>query len=407
MLTSYIMAAAVALAATASAQDSATSTATSSSARGTSTKGPQTIEISVGALLHQFSPDNVTANVGDTIRFNFYPGGHRVARAEYKIPCIPYEYTGANKKGFWSGVFSPQTIQNPPPHYDVVVNDTEPIFFYCGAPASCTDYGMVGVINANKDQTLAVQKEFAKNATLQLVPGEPFPSETAAATPTASATGSPTGNGGSTESNNAEPQTASAGLGAGAIAGIAIGAAAVILLGAALIYLCGRRGGFDKAYRRGNGATYGPPGAVPPTMAEPKFDPKSPGQATVSTFAQTAEHDPYRVSAPSPYAATFAGTPPPLSPGMPGYNGYQNSLAPNQFPHMGEVHGQQQQHAGYYAPQHGTPPPQHQQQYVAPVELPSSDHVPVPGHSPPPQYPNRDSWTVGSEGQYKSPTGNH
>ncbi|KAK3362249.1 extracellular serine-rich protein [Lasiosphaeria hispida] len=402
MLTSYITAAVVALAATASAQNSATLTATSSSARSTATGTPQIIEISVGALLHQFSPDNVTANVGDTIRFNFYPGGHRVARAEYKIPCIPYEYTGANKKGFWSGVFSPQTIQNPPPHYDVLVNDTEPIFFYCGAPASCTDYGMVGVINANQEKTLATQKEFAKNATLQLVPGEPFPSETAGATPTPSATSSPTGgNGGSTESNGAEPQAASAGLGAGAIAGIAIGAAAVILLGAALIYLCGRRGGFDKAYRKGTGASYSPPGAVPPTMAEPKFDPKSPGQATVSTFAQTAEHDPYRVSAPSPYAATFAGTPPPpVSPGMPGYNPYQNAMAPNQYP-------QHQQQHGYYAPQHSTPPPQHQQQYVAPVELPSSDHVPVSGNSPPPQYPNRDSWTVGSEGQYKSPTGNH
>lgn len=45
--------------------------------------------------------------------FNFYPGGHRVARAEFKQSCIPYEYTGPNKKGFWSGIYNPQVITVP------------------------------------------------------------------------------------------------------------------------------------------------------------------------------------------------------------------------------------------------------------------------------------------------------
>jgi len=63
--------------------------------------------------LHKFVPDQVTAKVGDVIRFGFYPGGHRVARAEFKQPCIPYENTGANKRGFWSGIFNPQVITNP------------------------------------------------------------------------------------------------------------------------------------------------------------------------------------------------------------------------------------------------------------------------------------------------------
>ncbi len=45
--------------------------------------------------------------------FNFYPGGHRVARSEWELPCIPYENTGANRKGFFSGVFNPQTITLP------------------------------------------------------------------------------------------------------------------------------------------------------------------------------------------------------------------------------------------------------------------------------------------------------
>lgn len=69
----------------------------------------------------------MTANVGDIIRklsirpvtqvslraidtdgflrpvFQFFPQNHSVARAEYQHPCIPYENTGANKVGFWSG----------------------------------------------------------------------------------------------------------------------------------------------------------------------------------------------------------------------------------------------------------------------------------------------------------------
>jgi hypothetical protein len=35
--------------------------------------------------------------------FVFFPQNHSVARAEFGYPCIPYENTGANKTGFWSG----------------------------------------------------------------------------------------------------------------------------------------------------------------------------------------------------------------------------------------------------------------------------------------------------------------
>jgi hypothetical protein len=35
--------------------------------------------------------------------FVFFPQNHSVARAEFGHPCIPYENTGPNKTGFWSG----------------------------------------------------------------------------------------------------------------------------------------------------------------------------------------------------------------------------------------------------------------------------------------------------------------
>ena len=37
--------------------------------------------------------------------FHFFPPNHSVGRAEYQQPCIPYEDTGENKVGFWSGFF--------------------------------------------------------------------------------------------------------------------------------------------------------------------------------------------------------------------------------------------------------------------------------------------------------------
>ncbi|KAK0656703.1 hypothetical protein B0T16DRAFT_452244 [Cercophora newfieldiana] len=407
MLTSYLLTAVVALAAGGVHAQSGTptsgtgaSTATPSPSSTGSPK-PKTVEINVGAEVHKFTPDSVTANVGDTIRFNFYPGGHRVARAEYKQPCIPYEYTGAGKKGFWTGIFSPQVITVPAPHYDVLVNDTEPIFFYCGAPGSCNQYSMVGVVNPTKEMTLETQKEFAANSSLQLVPGEPFPSETLKPTNTPTATpapGSDSANGQKDggSSNDATKDSGNSGLGTGAIAGIAIGAAAVLVLGAGIIYLCGRRGGFERAYRKGfqPGGPHAsiPPGAMVPGMAEARYhDPKSPGQHTVATFPGS-ERD-YRFSAQTqtPLAGHFTGTPPPPgSPGLNGFGAYQQSVAPSQQYDNASQHGF---YAGVTSPQ---PLPSPQFPQSPPSELPAADH-PAQGHSPPPQYgmERRDSHTTG------------
>ncbi|KAK1755367.1 hypothetical protein QBC47DRAFT_214851 [Echria macrotheca] len=373
--------------------------ASPASAAPSSTSSVNIIPISVGAENHKFVPDQVNASVGDIIRFNFYPGGHRVARAEFGFPCIPYEYTGGNKEGFWTGVFTPQVITNPPPHYDVRVNDTNTIFFYCGAPGSCIQYGMVGVINPTAEKNLTYQKALALNSTLQLVPGDPFPSETLSLAPTPSATSAPkSGDPTPQTGNGTAPVTSSdgpGGLGAGAIAGIAIGAAAVLILGGALIYMCGRRGGFETAYRKS--IHHG--GVPPPGMVEHKFlDPKSPGQATLSTFPNV-ERDPYRVSAQSGHGA-FSGTPPPHpSPGMPGYGNYASPMSAGTYPVSVQTHQPLAFHAGQTSPQ-----PTHSSQFQSPIELPTADH-PAGSHSPPPQYKvdRRDSQTTGGDGGYYQP----
>ncbi|KAH6650823.1 hypothetical protein F5144DRAFT_61520 [Chaetomium tenue] len=362
MIARKIIGVLAALAATVAAQNDpepvptgAGSSGSSGSRTTSAASGPATVTIAVGANGHVFTPNEAKAKVGDIIKFTFYPAGdnpHRVARAEFGWPCIPYEYANIDKPGFYTGIFAPQVISNNPPFYEVRVNDTEPIFFYCAAPHSCVDYHMVGVINPNSTQTLARQLEYAGNATYQLMPGEPFPSETPVPTPTPGggpppADGDNGGGGGG------------GGLSGGAIAGIAIGGAAVLILGAALVYLCGRRGGFDKAYRKS-----APPAAVAavggggepgsPSMVEANYanaagagaglglaaaaaghNPKSPGQGTISTYdgrnSVYAGQYPYPGTTPSP--APPGGGPAPAYGFAPvGQHGHHEGYAGGMYP---------------------------------------------------------------------------
>ncbi|KAL2352135.1 hypothetical protein BJ546DRAFT_1080133 [Cryomyces antarcticus] len=187
---------------------------------------------------------------GDIIQYQFFPPNHSVARAEYLSPCIPYEDTGVDKVGFFSGFQAVDAILNNPPTYNLRINDTNPVFFYCTAPGSCIGHGMVGVINPNASVSLAKQRALAMQAAYMLQPGESFPAEAsssiaslAKATTFSTAT-TPTYTEEATTSaavpKSANSQPSPKGLSAGAIAGIASGGAAVLLLGAVLFFLLGR-----------------------------------------------------------------------------------------------------------------------------------------------------------------------
>jgi hypothetical protein len=71
---------------------------------------PNTIVANVSDVVGKFLTSYIQrCNLRDYTEFRFYPQNHSVARAEYKHPCIPYEYTGVNKVGFWSG-FQPVNV---------------------------------------------------------------------------------------------------------------------------------------------------------------------------------------------------------------------------------------------------------------------------------------------------------
>jgi plastocyanin len=75
----------------------------------TSTQDEITIHtILVSNTTHYFTPNSINALPGDIVTFKFWPGNHSVIRAEYGLPCVPYEdFDGNEGGGFYSGVQSP------------------------------------------------------------------------------------------------------------------------------------------------------------------------------------------------------------------------------------------------------------------------------------------------------------
>lgn len=184
------------------------------------------------------------------IEFQFFPPNHSVGRAEYQQPCIPYEDTGMNKVGFWSGFFPLSTVADIPPIWNLTINDTEPVFFYCAAPGSCINYQMVGVINPNSSISLNTQKQEASQSHFMLAPGQPFPSE--AEMPSGDVNPTPKSTSSAGSGHPSATATASSGrLSTGGIAGIVVAGVVVAVLAAAVFFLLGRNKTMLK-FMRGN-----------------------------------------------------------------------------------------------------------------------------------------------------------
>jgi plastocyanin len=84
----------------------------------------------------RYVPAFVNASVGTTIEFMWNADNHTVTKGSQLLPCNhttedPSFITGIQKKGFT---------------FTQVVNDTNPTFFFCGAPTHCQK-GMFGIIN--------------------------------------------------------------------------------------------------------------------------------------------------------------------------------------------------------------------------------------------------------------------
>src|SRR6478735_10111714 len=108
----------------------------------------------------------------------------------------------------------------------------------------------------SKNETIEGWLKNAEDVDMQLRPGDPWPKE--GESTSTGATSEPTAD--NSDEDDESSGSGKKSLSTGAIAGIAVGGAAVLLLAGALLYLCGRRGGFDKAYRKSFRNSAVPPG---------------------------------------------------------------------------------------------------------------------------------------------------
>ncbi|TFK88781.1 Cupredoxin [Polyporus arcularius HHB13444] len=102
-----------------------------------------------GALA--FSPDNLTAKIGDTVTFSFSSKNHTVTQSSFANPCTPLGESSANGLvGFDSGFMPVAADASDLPEFTITVNDTAPIWVYCKQtnPSSHCKQGMVLAINA-------------------------------------------------------------------------------------------------------------------------------------------------------------------------------------------------------------------------------------------------------------------
>ncbi len=138
-------------------------TETSSSSVPTSTAEATTFDIDVGAegaLL--FSPETLTASVGDTLNFHFYPLNHSVVQSSFSAPCEPLTSGDDNSSEVIFSGFFPVSDGQSEQMFSVTVNTTDPIWLYCGQASHCQT-GMSMVVNpaSSGDNTLETYKAAA------------------------------------------------------------------------------------------------------------------------------------------------------------------------------------------------------------------------------------------------------
>ncbi|KAK4135760.1 Cupredoxin [Trichocladium antarcticum] len=148
-----------------------------------------------------YSPNKITAEVGEYVQFQFHAGNHTVTQSTFDAPCQP-SAQHSNITGFHSGFLpaAAMAAEGRIPTYTIKVNNTNPMWLYCAQGKHCEN-GMVMVINepTNPNRTLAKYTAAAAQAAAG-VPGDvagaggqtgstDTPTASGSATPPAASTG--------------------------------------------------------------------------------------------------------------------------------------------------------------------------------------------------------------------------
>jgi hypothetical protein len=168
-----------------------------------------------------------TSPPGDMVVFQFIAQGHTVVQAGFEQPCVPIDTYQPSHPTFFSGWYNVSAVDSDnPPTWNLTINDTSPIFYYCSRLDSCLKEQMIGSINQNATYSLQDQIDSIAQAKFMLQPGQPIPDESTASAPTATAT--------------ATPKPSSVTLSNGAIAGIVVSGVLVLALACAIFWFVGR-----------------------------------------------------------------------------------------------------------------------------------------------------------------------
>ncbi|CAA7271808.1 unnamed protein product [Cyclocybe aegerita] len=100
-----------------------------------------------------YNPSNITAQVGDTITFEFHQKNHTVTASSFDAPCRALALTSTTGEvGFDSGFQPVADDALTFPTFTIQVNDTKPIWAYCRQGNHCGQ-GMVFSVNADESGT--------------------------------------------------------------------------------------------------------------------------------------------------------------------------------------------------------------------------------------------------------------
>ncbi|GAW13218.1 hypothetical protein ANO14919_025980 [Xylariales sp. No.14919] len=127
-----------------------------------------------------FSPNNLKADVGDMIQFQFLNGNHSVVQSNFDNPCTPIQAFVKNATGMFSGYMDVAASASTGmiPTYTMEVASNTPLWLYCSQGKHCQS-GMVMVVNentsANETRSLDNYKAAAAKATENLDPSKITP----------------------------------------------------------------------------------------------------------------------------------------------------------------------------------------------------------------------------------------
>ncbi|KAK7703760.1 hypothetical protein SLS57_010797 [Botryosphaeria dothidea] len=123
-----------------------------------------------------FSPNDIKAEMGSFVQFQFNPKNHSVVQSTFDAPCMPMSISmpNASANAFFSGFMPAAAAGNGSKlTYTIQITDTKPLWFYCSQGKHC-QAGMVGAINAAStgQKTLAGFTQLAAAAAENLSPGK-------------------------------------------------------------------------------------------------------------------------------------------------------------------------------------------------------------------------------------------